>query len=667
MRDLDDAGPDAGGKAWTLARARRAGLPVPDGFVLLPDDELDPRDLAARCLCLGPGPFAVRSSADLEDRAGLSAAGVFTSEIGVAAEDVAEAAARVRASALGEPVRAYLGARGLAGARARMSVLVQPVVAARALGVLHTAPVEDDAFAAEERDPAEPEWGEVRPRRVEETSPLGRLARRLADLVGGDADIEYALTTDDRILLLQARPLTAPARGREPHRWRAEGRLRRDAEHNPEPLSAAQISLVDLLNSAPGLPRQVVLHGYLFFDETFTPAAPAIPIEDLPARFAAELEPACAARLAPLEAGPPDDAHLDDALAAFVYVATRYFGEVSPALRAARRRLDELLQRSIGEPLAAHAALLAGTGGRTLARDSALRALGTAGDAARPALLARYLAAFGAYAPAWDVAVAPDDEDEARVLAAARLVARGPAPEARHVEALAAAEAAHRRVADRMPPADRAALAALLPTVHAAATLVEDDDVLFFRAQRAVRRPLLARGRHLAAAGRLDTPPQIFDLPIDDVRADRIDAGRARGLRALREGARRLSPPITIRDGVPAWRGASAGAVLAGHGTAGRGFGRAFVLADPASAPPRLPPGAVLIAEAILPSLTYLLPGAAGLVTDHGGALSHAATLAREYGVPAVLGCGLATRAIAGGEELLVDGDAGRVYRLGGG
>jgi pyruvate,water dikinase len=73
-----------------------------------------------------------------------------------------------------------------------------------------------------------------------------------------------------------------------------------------------------------------------------------------------------------------------------------------------------------------------------------------------------------------------------------------------------------------------------------------------------------------------------------------------------------------------------------------------------------------LVTEAILPSLTYLLPGAAALVTDHGGALSHAATLAREYGVPAVLGTGLATRVLAEGEELLVDGDAGRVFRLGG-
>ena len=53
-----------------------------------------------------------------------------------------------------------------------------------------------------------------------------------------------------------------------------------------------------------------------------------------------------------------------------------------------------------------------------------------------------------------------------------------------------------------------------------------------------------------------------------------------------------------------------------------------------------------------------------GQITDHGGPLSQGATLAREYGVPAVLGVGRAT-ALADGVELWVDADAGRVYVLG--
>ena len=66
----------------------------------------------------------------------------------------------------------------------------------------------------------------------------------------------------------------------------------------------------------------------------------------------------------------------------------------------------------------------------------------------------------------------------------------------------------------------------------------------------------------------------------------------------------------------------------------------------------------MLVAPAILPSLTPLIAQARALVTDHGGALSHGATLAREYGVPAVLGVGCAT-ALADGVELWVDGAPG--------
>jgi pyruvate,water dikinase len=74
------------------------------------------------------------------------------------------------------------------------------------------------------------------------------------------------------------------------------------------------------------------------------------------------------------------------------------------------------------------------------------------------------------------------------------------------------------------------------------------------------------------------------------------------------------------------------------------------------------PHDAVLVMPAILPSLTHLLATARALVTEHGGATSHGATLAAEYGVPAVLGVGALD--VRDGAELFVDGDAGRVYLL---
>ncbi|HEX4457909.1 MAG TPA: PEP-utilizing enzyme [Polyangia bacterium] len=126
---------------------------------------------------------------------------------------------------------------------------------------------------------------------------------------------------------------------------------------------------------------------------------------------------------------------------------------------------------------------------------------------------------------------------------------------------------------------------------------------------------------------------------------------------------RRAIPPAAYEDGVPEWPAPPSRTVLRGAATAGRARGRAVVVRALADAPTTLPPDAVLVAPALVPSLAPLLPSARALVTDHGGALSHAATLAREYGIPAVLGTGAAT-AIADGAELYVDGESGRVYVL---
>ncbi|MGL6200480.1 MAG: PEP-utilizing enzyme [Lachnospiraceae bacterium] len=72
-------------------------------------------------------------------------------------------------------------------------------------------------------------------------------------------------------------------------------------------------------------------------------------------------------------------------------------------------------------------------------------------------------------------------------------------------------------------------------------------------------------------------------------------------------------------------------------------------------------PGEVLVCRYTDPSWTPLFPLAAAVVSDTGGPLSHSAIVAREYGIPAVLGCGNATKLIQSGDVVLVDGDNGRV------
>ena len=72
-------------------------------------------------------------------------------------------------------------------------------------------------------------------------------------------------------------------------------------------------------------------------------------------------------------------------------------------------------------------------------------------------------------------------------------------------------------------------------------------------------------------------------------------------------------------------------------------------------------PGDIIVAGITTPAWTPLFARAAGIVTDIGGPLGHSSIVAREYGLPAVLGTGSATRRIQGGQMITVDGSAGTV------
>ena len=72
-------------------------------------------------------------------------------------------------------------------------------------------------------------------------------------------------------------------------------------------------------------------------------------------------------------------------------------------------------------------------------------------------------------------------------------------------------------------------------------------------------------------------------------------------------------------------------------------------------------PGDVLVARITTPAWTPLFAMASAIVTDVGGPLSHSSIVAREYGIPAVLGTGAATQRLATGRQVTVDGDAGTV------
>lgn len=78
----------------------------------------------------------------------------------------------------------------------------------------------------------------------------------------------------------------------------------------------------------------------------------------------------------------------------------------------------------------------------------------------------------------------------------------------------------------------------------------------------------------------------------------------------------------------------------------------------------KMQPDSILVCTTTTPAWTPLFSQAVGLVTDVGGALAHGSIVAREYGIPAVMGTGVATERIQSGMMLAIDGDKGTVTLL---
>ncbi|MEH1781762.1 MAG: putative PEP-binding protein [Nostoc sp.] len=104
---------------------------------------------------------------------------------------------------------------------------------------------------------------------------------------------------------------------------------------------------------------------------------------------------------------------------------------------------------------------------------------------------------------------------------------------------------------------------------------------------------------------------------------------------------------------------------IRGLGAAGgRIVATALVIINPQQKPERLPNGVILVVPTVTPDWLPLLQQVAGIITEQGGLTSHAAILARELGITAVVNATSATTLIQTGERLLLDGDRGEVYRI---
>jgi pyruvate, water dikinase len=104
---------------------------------------------------------------------------------------------------------------------------------------------------------------------------------------------------------------------------------------------------------------------------------------------------------------------------------------------------------------------------------------------------------------------------------------------------------------------------------------------------------------------------------------------------------------------------------IRGLGAAGgRTVATALVMINSQQKPEQLPKGVILVVPTITPDWLPLLQQVAGIITEQGGLTSHAAILARELGIAAVVNATSATSLIQTGERLLLDGDRGEVYRI---
>jgi len=195
-----------------------------------------------------------------------------------------------------------------------------------------------------------------------------------------------------------------------------------------------------------------------------------------------------------------------------------------------------------------------------------------------------------------------------------------------------------------------------------------------------LRQALLENGQQLAERGVLEKAEDLFFLNFSEL--DALAAGEPRDWRALvherrriyeQEKARRQVPRLLLSDGTAFYERTALAETASGsetgeeiiHGSPvspGVVEGIVNVVLDPRRA--LLAPGEILVCPATDPGWTPLFLAAGGLVMEVGGMMTHGSVVAREYGIPAVVGVAQATRRLKTGQRVQVDGSQGVVIIL---
>jgi pyruvate,water dikinase len=206
----------------------------------------------------------------------------------------------------------------------------------------------------------------------------------------------------------------------------------------------------------------------------------------------------------------------------------------------------------------------------------------------------------------------------------------------------------------------------LVDQARAGVAFREDSHFYFTKPLPILRRSLLEIGRRLRDAGVLDDAEAVFHLRLAEIEAiddlARVDRSALRAVVLARSARRdelrgvRLIDPRLIFP-----RSASGDALVSGTpASGGTVTAPVTVIREPADFA-AFTDGGVLVCPYTNPSWTPLFQRAAAVVVDAGGPGSHAAIVAREYGIPAIMGTAVGTSVLSDGQLVTVDGDTGRV------
>jgi pyruvate,water dikinase len=290
---------------------------------------------------------------------------------------------------------------------------------------------------------------------------------------------------------------------------------------------------------------------------------------------------------------------------------------------------------------------------------------------------AAYLAKFGHAIYDLDFARPLPVDEPAPLIDAikAYLAGTGSNPYERQRQADERREQTIAKMTKRLDPLRRKWFLKLLKWATDTAPMREDSIADLGLGYPQIRRLLSELGRRLVEARAIESAQDIYWLQADelDALAVKLDKGEkleghfATVIERKREHQdfRRLAPPTIIpRD---SWMSVflphsdQHGDTIKGFAaSAGKVTAKACVMLGPEDFN-KMKHGDVLVAVTTTPAWTPLFTMASAVVTDIGGPLSHSSIVAREYGIPAVLATGIATRRVKDGQMITVDGSAGTV------